>query len=99
MGKDTKMALNQKHIALAPWHSRKNSRKWIWIKKTDFLCTQGFKKDYNNLSELKNSSFFGWNDETCEVTAPEQVWNKYLLIHIQRQGNLRANRSLTVSCC
>ncbi|KNZ48764.1 uncharacterized protein VP01_5422g1 [Puccinia sorghi] len=48
----------------------------------DLSCTQGFKKDYDTFSELKKDSCFRWNDETWEVTTPDQVWNNYLMVFI-----------------
>ncbi|KNZ53057.1 uncharacterized protein VP01_335g16 [Puccinia sorghi] len=43
--------------------------------------SQGFKKDYDTFLACKDASGFGWDEISCEVTALDAVWDKFLLSH------------------
>ncbi|EFP81328.2 uncharacterized protein PGTG_06949 [Puccinia graminis f. sp. tritici CRL 75-36-700-3] len=43
--------------------------------------TQGFKKIYNAFVACKGASGFGWNEAKSMVTASEDVWNSFLVLH------------------
>ena len=49
-------------------------------KKVKSKFNQGFKKDYDTFVDLWNASGFGWNNATYEVTAPDWVWENYILV-------------------
>ena len=39
------------------------------------------KKKYSIFEQLKNNSGFGWDEERKMVTAPDDVWERYLSVH------------------
>ncbi|WAR52004.1 hypothetical protein PtB15_1B442 [Puccinia triticina] len=42
---------------------------------------QLFKKDYDLFLACKESSGFGWDETLCEVTASNEVWERYCAVH------------------
>ncbi|OAV86172.1 hypothetical protein PTTG_10408, partial [Puccinia triticina 1-1 BBBD Race 1] len=42
---------------------------------------QSFKRDYDVFVACKEASGFGWDETLCEVTASDEVWERYVAIH------------------
>ncbi|KNZ56084.1 uncharacterized protein VP01_24g10 [Puccinia sorghi] len=55
--------------------------------------SQGFKKDYDTFLACKDASRFGWDKISCEVTASDAVWDKFLLMSLDLGMPRQTNKS------
>ncbi|PLW30624.1 hypothetical protein PCASD_17764 [Puccinia coronata f. sp. avenae] len=72
---------SHRHVAQELWKHFPETEYLLNANKVKSKLNQSFKRDYNTFVACKDASGFGWDKTSCEVTAADDVWERYVAVH------------------
>ncbi|WAR53577.1 hypothetical protein PtB15_3B85 [Puccinia triticina] len=73
---------SHRHIAQQLREAFTETKQLLDYSKCKTKLNQLFKKYYDLFLACKESSEFGWDETLCEVTASDEVWERYCAVHL-----------------